>query len=189
MRSLAPRKPSSRSIRDRRPPAPGRADRRRSQRPGGVCGRFPFPPARHGHAGQSPRRRESTPTPRSTTSPPQAQPTPGRSRQLPLPTQRKSSMLVLSLRRIRHDPGRRRPPLERRTHRTTKSCRILRWMACDRRRRVPREHRKHTQEAAHAEARRLAENAGGGEVRIHGMDGQIRESDTIAKSDPFPPRG
>jgi Uncharacterized protein conserved in bacteria (DUF2188) len=46
-----------------------------------------------------------------------------------------------------------------------------------------------TQEAAHAEARRLAENAGGGEGRIHGMDGRIRESDTIAKPDPFPPRG
>jgi len=46
-----------------------------------------------------------------------------------------------------------------------------------------------TQEAAHAAARRLAENAGGGEVRIHGMDGQIRESDTIAKRDPYPPRG
>lgn len=41
-----------------------------------------------------------------------------------------------------------------------------------------------TQEAAHAEARRLAENAGVGEVRIHGRDGQIRESDTTV-----PPRG
>jgi hypothetical protein len=41
-----------------------------------------------------------------------------------------------------------------------------------------------TQEAVHAEARRLAENAGGGEVRIHGRDGQIRKSDTTV-----PPRG
>jgi len=46
-----------------------------------------------------------------------------------------------------------------------------------------------TQEQAHQTARRLAENAGGGEVRIHGRDGKIRESDTIAKPDPFPPRG
>ena len=41
-----------------------------------------------------------------------------------------------------------------------------------------------TQEAAHAEARRLAENTGGGEVRIQGRDGQIRKSDTTV-----PPRG
>jgi hypothetical protein len=46
-----------------------------------------------------------------------------------------------------------------------------------------------TQKAAHQAARRLAENAGGGEVRIHGRDGRIRQSDTIAKPDPFPPRG
>jgi len=44
-----------------------------------------------------------------------------------------------------------------------------------------------TQEAARAEARRLAEHAGGGEVRIHGMDGEIRESDTIAR--PVPAAG
>jgi len=36
---------------------------------------------------------------------------------------------------------------------------------------------------------RLAENAAGGDVRIHGMGGEILESDTIAKPDPFPPRG
>ena len=36
-----------------------------------------------------------------------------------------------------------------------------------------------TQDAAHTEARRLAKNAGGGEVRIHGRDGKIRQSDTI----------
>jgi hypothetical protein len=38
--------------------------------------------------------------------------------------------------------------------------------------------------------RRLAKNAGGGEVRIHGMGGQIHQSDTIAKPEPrSPPRG
>ncbi|MBX3429686.1 MAG: DUF2188 domain-containing protein [Hyphomonadaceae bacterium] len=30
---------------------------------------------------------------------------------------------------------------------------------------------------------------GGGEVRIHGKDGRIRDSDTVKKSrDPYPPR-
>jgi hypothetical protein len=46
-----------------------------------------------------------------------------------------------------------------------------------------------TKDAAHAEARRLAQNAGGGEVRIRGMGGEILESDTIAKPHPFRPRG
>ena len=46
-----------------------------------------------------------------------------------------------------------------------------------------------TQEAAYAEARRLARNGGGGEVRIHGRDGKIRQSNTIAKPDPVSPRG
>jgi Uncharacterized protein conserved in bacteria (DUF2188) len=46
-----------------------------------------------------------------------------------------------------------------------------------------------TQKAAHAAARLYATKAGGGEIRIHGKDGQIRQSDTIAKPDPFPPRG
>jgi len=36
-----------------------------------------------------------------------------------------------------------------------------------------------TQEQAYDAARRLAENAGGGEVRIHGEDGRIRQSNTI----------
>ena len=49
--------------------------------------------------------------------------------------------------------------------------------------------RHDTQRAARADARRLAEKAGGGEVRIHGVDGWVRESDTIGKPDPFPPRG
>ena len=46
-----------------------------------------------------------------------------------------------------------------------------------------------TQSAAHQAARHLAANAGGGEIRIHGRDGKIRQSDTIKKPDPFPPRG
>lgn len=29
----------------------------------------------------------------------------------------------------------------------------------------------------------------GGEVLIHGLDGQIRERNTINRKDPFPPRG
>ena len=45
-----------------------------------------------------------------------------------------------------------------------------------------------TQESAYSEAYRLAENASG-EVRMHGRNGEIHESDTIAKPDPFPPRG
>jgi hypothetical protein len=36
-----------------------------------------------------------------------------------------------------------------------------------------------TQEDAYQTARRLAVNAGGGEVRIHGKDGRIRRSNTI----------
>jgi len=47
----------------------------------------------------------------------------------------------------------------------------------------------HTQKAAHAAARLYATKAGGGEIRIHGEDGRIRQSDTIAKPDPLPPRG
>ena len=35
----------------------------------------------------------------------------------------------------------------------------------------------------------LAHNSGGGEVRIHGLDGKIRDSDTVPPArDPFPPR-
>lgn len=46
-----------------------------------------------------------------------------------------------------------------------------------------------TQAAAAAAARRIVENAGGGEVRIHGRDGRIRDSDTVAPgNDPNPPR-
>ena len=46
-----------------------------------------------------------------------------------------------------------------------------------------------TQSEAELEAKRLAANSGGGEVRIHGLDGKIRDSDTVPPAkDPFPPR-
>jgi len=46
-----------------------------------------------------------------------------------------------------------------------------------------------TQRDAEQEAKRLASNSGGGEVRIHGRDGKIRDSDTVPPAnDPFPPR-
>ena len=50
--------------------------------------------------------------------------------------------------------------------------------------------RHDTQAEAIAAARDLAESSGGGEVRTHRKDNnRIRESDTIGKTDPFPPRG
>ena len=46
-----------------------------------------------------------------------------------------------------------------------------------------------TQKAAVDRAREIVHNAGGGEIRIHGKDGRIRDSDTVAPgSDPNPPR-
>lgn len=46
-----------------------------------------------------------------------------------------------------------------------------------------------TQKDAIDRAREIVHNAGGGEVRIHGRDGRIRDSDTIAPgNDPQPPR-
>jgi len=46
-----------------------------------------------------------------------------------------------------------------------------------------------TQAEAEQIAKDFAHNAGGGEVRIHGLDGRIRDSDTVAPArDPFPPR-
>lgn len=46
-----------------------------------------------------------------------------------------------------------------------------------------------TQAEAIARAKEIVSNAGGGEVRIHGRDGKIRDSDTVAPgNDPFPPR-
>jgi hypothetical protein len=39
-------------------------------------------------------------------------------------------------------------------------------------------------------ARQILHNDGGGELRVHGRDGQIRKSDTIAPgNDPYPPKG
>lgn len=46
-----------------------------------------------------------------------------------------------------------------------------------------------TQKDAIDRAREIVRNQGGGEVRIHGRDGRIRDSDTIAPgNDPNPPR-
>jgi len=46
-----------------------------------------------------------------------------------------------------------------------------------------------TQQQAIDRGREIVRNLGGGELRIHGRDGQIRDSDTIANgNDPNPPR-
>lgn len=46
-----------------------------------------------------------------------------------------------------------------------------------------------TQKEAEHEAKRLAGNTGGGEVRIHRPNGPIRDSDTVPPgNDPCPPR-
>lgn len=46
-----------------------------------------------------------------------------------------------------------------------------------------------TQAQAQDRARDIVRNAGGGEVRTHGRDGRIRDSDTISPgNDPNPPR-
>lgn len=46
-----------------------------------------------------------------------------------------------------------------------------------------------TQQQAIDRARDIVTNLGGGEVRIHGRDGQIRDSDTVGGgNDPNPPR-
>lgn len=45
-----------------------------------------------------------------------------------------------------------------------------------------------TQKEAEAMAKQFCSNAGGGEVRIHGLDGKIRDSDTVwPGKDPNPP--
>ena len=47
-----------------------------------------------------------------------------------------------------------------------------------------------TQAAATDRAREILHNDGGGELRVHGRDGQIRKSDTVAPgNDPYPPKG
>lgn len=49
--------------------------------------------------------------------------------------------------------------------------------------------RHRTQGAAERRAKQDVGREGGGEVRIHGLDGKIRDSDTVAPgNDPFPPR-
>ena len=46
-----------------------------------------------------------------------------------------------------------------------------------------------TQAEAIDRGRQIVHNAGGGELRIHGVDGKIRDSDTIAPgNDPNPPK-
>jgi len=46
-----------------------------------------------------------------------------------------------------------------------------------------------TQKEAEKIAKELSANSGGGEVRIHGLDGKIRDSDTVAPgNDPNPPK-
>lgn len=46
-----------------------------------------------------------------------------------------------------------------------------------------------TQKEAEKQAKQFATNSGGGEVRIHGLDGKIRDSDTIPPAnDPYPPK-
>ena len=46
-----------------------------------------------------------------------------------------------------------------------------------------------TQKEAEIAAKKFSHNSGGGEVRIHGLDGKIRDSDTVAPgNDPFPPK-
>lgn len=50
--------------------------------------------------------------------------------------------------------------------------------------------RSGTQAQAYDDARRFAGNAGGGEVSIHGVDGQIRDKNTIAPAkDPRSSKG
>lgn len=45
-----------------------------------------------------------------------------------------------------------------------------------------------TKAEAEAQAKRFARNSGGGEVRIHGADGKIQDSDTVPPAhDPHPP--
>lgn len=46
-----------------------------------------------------------------------------------------------------------------------------------------------TQKDAIDRGREIVRGAGGGELRIHGQDGRIRDSDTVAPGhDPYPPK-
>lgn len=50
-------------------------------------------------------------------------------------------------------------------------------------------HVESTQGAAVSRAKEIVGRLGGGEVRIHGRDGRVRDSDTVKPArDPFPPR-
>lgn len=47
-----------------------------------------------------------------------------------------------------------------------------------------------TQRQATKRATEIVRNNGGGEVRVHGRDGKIRDSTTVAPgNDPYPPKG
>lgn len=46
-----------------------------------------------------------------------------------------------------------------------------------------------TQQAAQVAARKTLQRTGGGELVTQGRDGKIRDKDTVARPDPFPPRG
>lgn len=47
-----------------------------------------------------------------------------------------------------------------------------------------------TQREAAGRATEIVRNSGGGEVRIHGRDGKIRDANTVAPgNDPYPPKG
>jgi hypothetical protein len=49
--------------------------------------------------------------------------------------------------------------------------------------------KSNTRKEAEQLAKQFCGNAGGGEVRIHGRDGKIRDSDTVAPgNDPCPPK-
>ena len=46
-----------------------------------------------------------------------------------------------------------------------------------------------TQKESQHEAKKILAHSGGGEVRIHGLDGKIRDSDTVKPgNDPNPPK-
>ncbi|MEK7555201.1 MAG: DUF2188 domain-containing protein [Patescibacteria group bacterium] len=46
-----------------------------------------------------------------------------------------------------------------------------------------------TQHEAEKAAKEFSANSGGGEIRIHGLDGKIRDSDTVVPgNDPNPPK-
>ncbi len=46
-----------------------------------------------------------------------------------------------------------------------------------------------TQKEAEQAAKKFSASSGGGEVRIHGLDGKIRDSDTVYPgNDPYPPK-